>query len=211
MKWTPKSKKVKINGKEITKKYEELDGSEKKSYNCAGYTKAKLNNESPDTCNQVEHFREVDELTDEFLKDKDYKEYKDDKNCGCGEGKMNDCAVLYHQKGNKKAGFHYAAFDIKSKKWGGKLSSTKGIARFDKPKDYLEIFIKDESERKKTEMTFFCKGTGDCENEKEISDEDLHNNAKSCKENGKDKKTNDGNGCLFLIASLMGLLIIFLF
>ena len=178
-------------------KFDVLKDSDKKKYNCGDYTDAKLSGKSPDSCGSEDHSVSVDKLKKKLDKDPKYTAHKnDDSKCGCGKGKSKNCAVMYYNK-EDEAGFHWAAFDSKRCDWGGKLSSSGKIVRFKNPGDYIKRF--DKEEQKKTGMIFYCKD----EDPPYISDEDLHDGAKNCKDKKESKDGQNSTGCLVMAAIII--------
>jgi hypothetical protein len=90
--------------------------------------------------------------------------------CGCGEGKLSNCAVVYWDKGQKQV-YHVAAFDLELCDWGGKLSGGGKIVRFRDPGDYCRR--REGSDQ--VEMRFYCK---DAPRPRQLSDPDFNTAAR---------------------------------
>jgi hypothetical protein len=157
------------------------------AYTCVQYTMAKLAGIAPDrTKKEVEE--QKDENAEQLLTAAGYKK-SNCAQCGCQEGGLKDCAVVYKSKDGTV--FHVAAFDPDFCDWGGKLSSSGAIVRFEKPQDYVDAL--GEEERKDTTVECWCKpGAGP----KTITDEALNKGAK-----GPPAAPPKG-GCAFAFATI---------
>lgn len=185
--WVPRRQKHPAQGDDggVDGDYWRLRDSADSSYNCTTYTVDKVQGKAPDGT-----FIPTEEATDR-LTGLGYTEM-DGSRCGCEEGKIKNCTVVYRNKDASKTVFHAAALDPRLCDWGGKLTGSAPIIRFKRPEDYLMRYEK--SERDNSEMVFYCK---DAETEY-ISDEDLARNAK--------KPSGSCLGAIAVLASIVWVL-----
>ena len=155
--------------------YYVLRESNRSSANCVQYLGYKLLGQSPQA-GDTPPVTETGEI-EQWLKDNGFTRRgtvpcagQAPEICGCGEGQLTNCAVVYWDTDQKQV-YHVAAFDPELCDWGGKLSGGSLIERYKDPGDYCRR--REGSD--KVEMRFYCK---DAPRPRQLSDSDFNTAAR---------------------------------
>ena len=126
-----------------------------KSYNCTEYARAKLFGDRAEWGGDGSPTTETDEIEQE-LRRRGFSEPSSRDVCGCGDGKISTCAVLYFPRENGQRGpepYHVEVFDRRLCDWGGKGGAGHPIRHRQDPASHPS----EPAERARTEMVFLCK------------------------------------------------------
>ena len=130
-------------------------GTNDKGYNCTEYAMAKLFGDPAEWDVDESGTTETDEIEQE-LRNRGFTEPVSADRCGCGDGKISSCAVLYFDNTGGQRGsepFHVEVFDRRHCDWGGKGGPGLPIRHRQNPGE----FPTDPESRRHTEMVFLCK------------------------------------------------------
>jgi hypothetical protein len=126
-----------------------------KSYNCTEYAMAKLFGDRAEWGGDGSQTTETDEIEQE-LRDRGFGPPGSPSDCGCGQGKISTCAVLYFTRENGQRSaepYHVEVFDRQLCDWGGKGGPGSPIRHRQDPATHPS----EPAERARTELVFLCK------------------------------------------------------